>query len=148
MKLSVTSFRAHSSAQKKILNNQNQLNYVTTHLPVVPSINSASDSVSFRFHHSINLNQSLLCCTILLNRSCGVKVCSRFFFICEIVFYFHTSTKYWFKSRKNTIKRDPISYGQRILFYIKFRDLYYLIMASRFIFRTKWYEEWWKKGSF
>lgn len=136
MKLSVTSFRAHSSAQKKILNNQNQLNYVTTHLPVVPSINSASDSVSFR---SINLNKSLLFCTIILNRLFGVKVCSRFFF-CEIVFYFHTSTKYWFKSKKNINKRGPISDRQRILLCIKFRDLYYLIMASRFIFRTKWYE--------
>lgn len=49
MKLSVTSFRAHSSAQKKILKYQNQLNYVTTHLPVVPNINSSSSTVSIQF---------------------------------------------------------------------------------------------------
>ncbi|CAH1737556.1 unnamed protein product [Aphis gossypii] len=48
MKLSVTSFRAHSSAQKKILKYQNQLNYVTTHCPVVPSINSQSPTFNVR----------------------------------------------------------------------------------------------------
>lgn len=49
MKLSVTSFRAHSSAQKKILKYQNQLNYVTTHVPVVPNINSSSTVSTFLF---------------------------------------------------------------------------------------------------
>ncbi|XP_025420097.1 uncharacterized protein LOC112690326 isoform X4 [Sipha flava] len=44
MKLSVTSFRAHSSAQKKILKYQNQLNYVTPHVSVVPNINSSSST--------------------------------------------------------------------------------------------------------
>jgi len=46
MKLSVTSFRAHSSAQKKILKYQNHLNYVSTHLSVAPNINSSSSTVS------------------------------------------------------------------------------------------------------
>ncbi|XP_050442387.1 uncharacterized protein LOC126846692 [Adelges cooleyi] len=47
MKLSVTSFRAHSSAQKKILKYQNQLNYIAPHVSVVPSINSPSSTQNF-----------------------------------------------------------------------------------------------------
>lgn len=60
MKLSVTSFRAHSSAQKKILKYQNHLNYVTTHLPVVPNINASSSTVSSYLFFAFTLCIKLL----------------------------------------------------------------------------------------